>query len=556
MVNKAHGSRKKRPESTPQLDVENFIFTWVTRMIGPTACAVALALLLIGFLPDSAGAGAFVIAFYLGAALRVGMLVTMYLRTSAEDFGLLRSVELGSLLVTCLYLAIYNTGGQPSMLQPALYLGVAFLMTFFTLRAALSILAVALLFEILVPLVHGPEYASLAVVAVDSLYLVFFALLPRILLRLDLILQRQKQKAALDEIVAGIRKSAETFRWGIRPDRPVSAAEKEQMHDVAAHFEIHAMLRDQLQILRDSLFGHTCVLLAYDEKHDRLQALEAVSDSSLFNPAAFEAQKGFLGGVVTHRQEARAQADKWNRSMLGYYTQFEPLYAVAAVPLLKDNHVKAVLCLDRVTQYEFTDAEMHVLRLMAGQIQRSIQAANLLRNLDRDKTRYYNLAEASKQLAFTHNSEDVLAVALEWTQRIAPFDTGALAMKQESGYVVKASWPPDLGLTGMTFEGGSGLVHWSVSHGEMLSHPDLTALPKPPVVFNKDEELHNVGSLLVLPITVKDDVTGAFVFLSGQAGFFTDEIRDVYRSSSTNWPRVWSTPTWWGCWKNSPSPTP
>ncbi len=215
--------------------------------------------------------------------------------------------------------------------------------------------------------------------------------------------------------------------------------------------------------------------------------------------------------------------------MLGYYTQFEPLYSVAAVPLLKDNQVKAVLCMDRVAEYEFSDQEMQVIRLMAGQIQRSIQAANLLRNLDRDKTRYYNLAEASKQLAFTHNSEDVLAVALEWTQRIAPFDTGALAIKQDEGYVVKASWPPEMGLTGMSFQGGSGLVHWSVSHGEMLSHPDLTALPKPPIVFSKEEELENVGSLLVLPITVQDDVRGAFVFLSSQAQFFTDEVRDVYQ---------------------------
>ncbi len=519
---------KRNPgKTTPPLRV------WLERGLSFGLALVAAILLIGGVIsgrPEGPLALAAAAVFLLYPMGRLAYLGYAYVHTNGESLGRRRSVESAILVVIFFFVLIAITGGLDSPMTPLLYLAVAVLTVFLQPLAGAVALALACGLALLVPLAQGLLMERPGAVAAQILFLLLFGSLNALMRRLDKGVQGQRAETQLARIMGDIKQEARRFRLldTSRPDQ--TELNHDSKHDLAAYFEIHDVLQDILNQQYLALRAYTCAVMWYDEERRILKNVEACTDSRLLVHGEFSADLGILHGALRSRQPVRLAGGPWAARQLGYYRQDEQVRAVCAMPILNDEHVLGLLVVDRLDERPFDDAELDVLAIAAKQVHRAMVNEDLLRNLDKNQNAYYHLAEASKALSKTLGTKDVLRTALDTTQRIAPFDFGAIVMKRDQPheYEIASCWPENAGLLSAVFEGEKNLVDWVVRRNQMLVYQSFDNLPRRPTIFTPDERLNDVRSLLVVPLNVMAQTSGAFVMVSSQPEFFTEELQHIF----------------------------
>ncbi len=462
---------------------------------------------------------------------RLAYLGYAYIHERKQQLGPLRSIESGVLAIAFLYLQVTITGGPTSPFVPLVYLAMAVLCTIHTRKAALIYLALALLFEVTVPLFTDLLMQNLAVIVSHVFFLLLFASLSRVLTRFGGGAATEKARQQVAYMLGDIEREARHFRQLGIESLGQSNPESERRHDLSAYFEIHDVLQDLLRFLGISHEAHTAVALWYDAKRNTLRVVEAYTASSrTINHDEFDAGSGVLHGVLTSTVPVRLTCSEWTRNQIGYYRTQQDLYAFCGVPIRHDDKLLGVLAVDRQVEREFSETEAETIRIGSQQIRRAMINENILRGLEKSQNEYFHLAAASKALSKTLDAADVLKVALKTTHDIAPYDMGTIVMvgQSEQEYEVVASWPENNGLLGVTFDAGNNLINWVVRKNQTLVYQDFNSLPRRPTIFTREEKLAEVASLLIVPLNVAAQTVGALALISSEQDFFTTDLRHIY----------------------------
>jgi diguanylate cyclase (GGDEF)-like protein len=481
----------------------------------------------------SAGmAGLIIVAiFILYAAARLAFLGYAYVHNREDTSNPLRSLEAGLLIVTFASVIIRITGGLDSWLAPSMYLSIATIAATFRKPTALASLLLALIFETGLPLLAGEADGRLTHLIGNALFIAVFALFNSILTGFGSGIERHKARSQIKQILGDIEADAKRFRIeeAGRPER--DSQDHDQKHELSTYFEMKEVLQDTLRQLALGLNAFTATVLWYDPQKRTLKVVEADSASSVITGREFSADQGILHGVVSSGSTLKMTVSESSRKAIGYYRDSEPINALCAAPIGSGDSLAGVLVVDRSEARPFTDTEVEIIQLSARQIWRATVNESVLRNLDKSQHEYFHLAEASKALSKVFTETDVLRVSLQETAKIAPYDLGAVVMRdpKEGTCEIVACWPKEVNLDGVTFSGNSNLVDWVIRRNQSLAYHHFSDLPRRPTIFTREERLAHVESLLVVPLNVKAQTVGAFVLANGEKDFFTEDLQHIFQ---------------------------
>ena len=465
------------------------------------------------------------------ALLRLGRMAFRAVKKREKTFGDLESVEMGGLILLNLQLLMTITGGVHSPLMALTYIAVTFLLTFVERRPGFVILGMALGLHLLITLARGEFLPDPVWVLGQAGFILLFGSLHRLMRAFDIGIGTTKARAEVESILVDIERDVRRFRQ-ISTAKPAGTEKDiQRKHDLSTYFEIHDLLQDILEMLATAHNTYTAAVLWFDESRNTLKIFEAFSSSEALRHGEFPASEGILHGVVSTGVPVRVTVQHWNKNLLGYYQRREPIFALCAVPIMDEGRVRGLLAMDREEERDFDNQELEAAKLVAKLIQRAMRNESLLRSLSKTQHEYLYLAEASTALSKAMGTEEVLRISLAATHNIASFDYGAVVLHHavERQYEMVATWPERRETLGSRFPGGDNLVDWVVRKNQLLVYHDFAGLPRRPTIFSREESLKDVASLLIVPLNVKAQTSGALVLVSSEKEFFNEELQHVFQ---------------------------
>jgi len=199
-------------------------------------------------------------------------------------------LEFGSSLIAAGY-TVVSIGGPA--LFPIVYLLMAFVVSFLRRAAGLSLVGVALVFDVVTTMVlEGPALGTLVP---HAAFLILFAVLYHLVLTARLLAARRAEQQAVKRRIAEVEERARTFRLvssGSEDSHPdLEGREKWLMASVK---EIEGAMGAALEIAEIALQSHTCAafLLSADDRFFKLY--ECRSSSDAVHRDRFPAGEGIL----------------------------------------------------------------------------------------------------------------------------------------------------------------------------------------------------------------------------------------------------------------------
>jgi two-component system, cell cycle response regulator len=512
-----------------------------TGLAGAALTVGGAALVAIGWFPDlrtrPAELGPVLVVAAL-AALVVGKLVARLRMPSnaqrepspsEESRNAKADVDLGCALLTACYALVQLSGGLRSPIYPLIYAVVAFVVTFHRTSVALPLVAITVGLEWLLFVAGGNGARDLMVSHLA--FIGFFALLHLLFLQAELLRQRREHRASIAREIRSLREEARDFRLisaSLAADPRTRSREADQERlAIGAVETIHEAIFYTLELLKQSLQLHTCILLWLDDSGERLKIKELVTDSDCINEVPLLADAGALGTVVKQRILVNLRDPK--RSHLPYYAGPEEVQSFLGVPVMEDGHLRGVLCADRSGGPPFTEQDEDLLRGAAQQMLRAIQSERVFAAVERAKYEHERFFAALARLNRALGVEAVCRTTFEAAREICEFDFAAITLFDPATRrhtVIAAEGETPRGLDGLSFVDNSGIAsmvvknkHFLPAQGELRDRDAL--------VYTKKVRLSNMESLLVLPLICADAAIGSFAVAARRPRAFGKDKREM-----------------------------
>ncbi len=313
--------------------------------------------------------------------------------------------------------------------------------------------------------------------------------------------------------------------------------EKRDVEEYAVMDAVEAVEREifeTLSLLKVALACHTCVLLWFDVGRNRLSIKELVSDSDNLVEEPIDPAQGVLGSIDRRREPVRLEDLRPGFRGLSYYRGSEPVAHFFGVPLIEDGHLRGFLCLDRLEDPAFSEAECEVVERVADSILRSIENERIFKHVEATKFELGQFFNASRRLNSVLSMDQVLEAALESAADVFSYDFGAVTLCESGGgrhRVAAVDADPRLEFDAerwrdRSFEANSGLVSMVVKNEHYLPYGGKVRDGET-VVFTREEGLEQLESLLVLPLIARDAAIGTLVVGARSDGGFSTERREM-----------------------------
>jgi len=443
-------------------------------------------------------------------------------------------VELSASLLLASYLVIAFTGGLRSPIYPLVYAMLAFAVTFHRRVVGLSAIVIALSFE---RLLWGASAGDVDSLALSHLgFLAFFALLHVVFLQAEVLRQRRAHGAEVGRAVEALRAEARDFRLisaSLAGDpRARSREHDEERLAIGAVETIHETLFYTLELLKESLALHTCVLLWLDDTGERLKIKELVTDSDCVSEVPLPADAGALGTVVKNRLLVSLRDPK--RSHLPYYSGDPAIDSFIGVPVMEDGHLRGVLCADRAATKDgesrpFGPKDEALLIGATEQLLRAIRSERVFATVERGKYEHERFFAALSQLNRALTADQVCETTFQAVREFAEFDLAAITLFDKTTRrhtVVATAGEVPKGLQGADFVENAGLVSMVVKNKHFL--PAAGELrDKDALIWSRKLRLSNMESLLILPLISADEAIGSFAVAAKRPRAFGKDKREM-----------------------------
>src|SRR6266852_4350203 len=372
---------------------------------------------------------------------------------------------------------------------------MAFVVSFLRRAAGLSLVGVALVFDVVTTMVlEGPALGTLVP---HAAFLILFAVLYHLVLTARLLAARRAEQQAVKRRIAEVEERARTFRLvssGSEDSHPdLEGREKWLMASVK---EIEGAMGAALEIAEIALQSHTCAafLLSADDRFFKLY--ECRSSSDAIHRDRFPAGEGILGGGVRRKVPVRMSSPK---SLKGrtYYESNARICSLLAVPILEGSGAaRGVLLADRVEAQAFTENDERLLAAIASEVWRSMEVERVMGYIRRTRDEKDRFFRAIEELNRAGNPEQVFLAVIESVGRLAELDFCALTLvSEENGKRIHRV---------VRTAGAAG------RYGTPLPGRELQAMDRQ-IIFDEDIRIRGLAALRIFPLNAANRSLGTLV---------------------------------------------
>ena len=476
--------------------------------------------LLVG--PAALGAGAVWLAI-------LGVLVRRRRRERAREWlDALIAVH----LVAGAFAAIDTTGGLASDFYPLLYAMIAFVVAMTPAPVGIVAIVTAVLFEGVLWMRQG-SVDDTRRLAIHASCIVFFALLQAFFTRGELVRLRLEGKKMLDSEREKRLAAARDFRLlGTHAtERPAEGGRTvvEERLATASVDQIRQSLYQTLDLLKRTMRLHTCALLWLDGTGTTLKLVEVATDADDVEPGPWPAVGGAVGGAVKQGSVVNLDAVRTGYRGIPYYPGPAPVLRFVAVPVREGNHLRGVLCADRVQGEPFTPEDEAVLEAAVATVLRATETERLFVHMERAKWEQSRLYRASQALGAALGEEQVLDASLRAVREIAEYDFAAVTTVDPDGkrhVVRRAEGALRDRFEGLEFRDNTALAAMAVKNRSPLPYRGDYD-PEQQVVFTSKARLDGMQSLLILPLVTGDAAIGTLTIAARRRDAFGASVRPI-----------------------------
>lgn len=517
----------------------------------PTGVAMLAAVLyLVGFIANPSfplWANAIPLAILVGVCVWLGVRAVRAERADkATSFQLERSV----LFVTTGFVCARTLQGFGVDVYPAIYLLLAFLVTFQARKAAIGAVIAALVLEwgshwLGTPVgtaevltgVHLQSTVDWPVLVTRTAFIALFGFLSYLVHGTEVLERRRRHRREVEEEREKMLRQAREFRL-LNSGRVDSAtADRAQAEQMAVFDAVEAVQHTtyvSLSLLKTALGCHTCVLLWFDVRNETLHIKELVSDSDAVLEGEIKPAKGVIGGITRRREPVNLDDLRSGFRGIPYYRQPQGIRHFLGVPVIEAGHLRGVLCCDRVDGQGFSPTDVNVAEEAAAYILRAVENERMFTSIEKTKFELGRFFEASRKLNGVLTPADVYQVALESIAGIVEYDFAAITVFDEAEQLHRLEAVDHAGTLqadvdawqGKSFGDNNGLVSMVVKNCHYLPYGGQVRESEP-VIFTRDERLSDIHSMLVLPLIAHDEAIGTLVICHREANQFSAERREM-----------------------------
>lgn len=452
--------------------------------------------------------------------LLIGIGVSMLRRVRRSSLGaepqFRDDLELGGALLSCAFITVAI--GGPALF-PLIYLLMAFLVSFFSRAAGLTLLGVALVFDATITL--APPQPRFAQFVSHVAFLVLFAALYHLVLSARMAAARRAENDAVKNRIKEAEERARTFRLvnsGTQDSLP--GVEDKEKWLLASVKEVEGAVGAALEIAELALRTHTCAAFLLTPDDRGLKLYDCRSASEHVQRERFTAGEGVLGGVFKRSVPVRMNAPRGGTLKgITYYDESTPeLGALIAVPIMEATGlVRGVLVADRIELTPFTDQDEKLLTTIAAEVHRAIEVERVMTYIRKTRDEKDRFFRAIEELNRAGSPDQVFLAVLESARQLAGLDFCAVTLvsEQEGKRVHRIVQMSGVTAPGKTIEGRSfadnnGLVANVVRYGAPLPGRDLKAMDRQ-VIFDDEMQVRGLGALKIFPLTAGDRILGTLV---------------------------------------------
>ncbi len=346
-------------------------------------------------------------------------------------------LELGLLLVVATHAIVQMAGGLASPLYPLVFVLIAFLVVYTSQWIGFALVAAAIVIEFGL-VFFGTARTELYEVIFHAIFIIFFALINLVFTRTEVARMRRRTTRQIEEAKAAIASDARDFRLTVPARRQAGALTREEEQarlSRSSVSEVRRSMYHHVDLLKQTMGLHTCVVLWLDVRSESLRILECVSDADKITTRSIVSGEGVLGAIIESNKSLRLKGLRPGYPGLPYYEDKVPVTDFLGVPIIDGGCIRGVLCADRSDERTFTEVEMKTLNASVESLLRIISNERIFTQLEKTKSEQSKLLAASEQLGRALTEKDVVAAALDAAGQIASFDFAAIALANK-----KAAW--------------------------------------------------------------------------------------------------------------------
>ncbi|MEC9466650.1 MAG: sensor domain-containing diguanylate cyclase [Myxococcota bacterium] len=446
----------------------------------------------------------------------------------------LADAEIGTLFVATTYSLVECMGGPAGLLQPLVYVLVAFLVAFHPTRQALWFIALMLAAEASIAWLQ-PSDAGWRLAFSHSSFVMLFAFLFFIFLRGEVVYQRRQFRRELDTELRSIVDEANDFRLTSAlslETRDLSPDELRTRRNISSVQAIHDSLYNVLAVAERALRPYTVALFWIDSDGRRLRLKELRSESDVVVDRPMGVGEGLLGAIIKQRKPVVLSELRAGHPGLVYYDRPEKITDFIGVPISEGQHIRGVLVADRIDGCAFTTGDIDVMSTMAEEISRAVQVERIFAQMDQEKFQKERFYQASRDFNSALTVDQVARVAIHAARRVSGAEFAALCVSaEEEGWmqVGAIDWherPQYRELEGSLFLAHEGLVGAAIKARHPLPHGGLLA--KSQHIFAPGINV-SMKAVQVLPLLWKDVGVGALVIGSAEPAALSLQTLEMLR---------------------------
>jgi len=411
------------------------------------------------------------------------------------------------LFVKALFLFLAGTGVEPFPVDIFILIVLALTHPFL---AAVTYTALVLLLNGL----HAfflSYFANESLSMAEGIYRALFIVAIVAVVETFLTLERQEKKEAterLDEL--GTLATSILIESGRKDDSQLAISEeiKDKLFLDSAYHLSNA-ISDTLGILHEMLDAFSCCLFIVGK--DCFKLVAAVSDSKGFSRTVpREKGKNLLSWIDENEQPLIT--DRLSEKVsTGYYKGIEAATAFIGIPVLLDNNSgKAILCVDR-TGSAFNREDKKLLQLAGSTIRESLKKSATMEKMRLEALEFQAFYKLTKELNSTLDPQQILDMALKFSNDVVHYDLSAIALKNNSGEIhfVKAMGEGANELLKKGNDHNLSIFQWVVKKEQPYHYSRDVIVKK--VFPDLPPPIARMGSFLALPLIVGNVVSGVYL---------------------------------------------
>ena len=436
--------------------------------------------------------------------------------------------ELGVLLLVGVHALVQFRGGVGSDLYPLTYVAVALVASFATGPAGIGVVAFAVVLGFAIAFL-GEQVVDPLHLGLNALFVICFGVLSYVFTRAEIVRVRRKSELELEARKEKVRDDTRLFRL-IAPSSD-GVRDEDRLYQTSVQ-EVRQALYHALQLLHRTLDLHTCVLLMPGDEAEQLRIIELVTKSDNVADGPFSLGAGAVGAAVRRKLTTNLQQVRPEYRGICYYRGPAPVRSFIAVPVLERNHLRAVLCADRVVDRAFSPEEEELLRDSTSHVLRAFENERVFMQLERSKREQEILYRVSQALSTALTQDAVMEVGLGAAKEIAPHDFAAITEYQPEGrrhIIRRAVGERALDFQGLRFRDNTSLTAMVVKNRHYLPYRGEFD-SKQQVLFTKKAKLKGMESLLVLPLVVREEPIGTLIIAAKASSAFGPSVRETLQA--------------------------